>query len=270
MRRTSLALLAVPAVALGAFALTGQEEARSAPSRPPPAPMPQGEKSPARPMPEFVDRFRTHDTKRWQVSDGWRNGDYMVNDWRATQARFGRGLTLILERRKTDKADFTSGEVQSTATYGSGYYETAMRAAPGSGVVSALFTYTGPHFGDPWDEIDIEFLGSKPREVMFTYFTDGKKESKVVALPFDATKETHRYGFDWQPGYIRWYIDGELKHEVTGATLALPTRRQKIMTEVWASSTLTDWVGPFDAKALPTGAVYECVSYAVKRGGQGC
>lgn len=267
MRRTRLLLLAVPLVALGGYAVS-----QSRPAKPPPAPatMPQGEKSPTRPMPEFVDRFRTHDTKRWQVSNGWRNGDYMVNDWRASQARFVRGLTLILERRKTDKADFSSGEVQSKGFYGYGYYETAMRAAPGSGVVSALFTYTGPTFKAPWDEIDIEFLGRKPREVMFTYFTDGKKESKTVALPFDATKETHRYGFDWQPGYIRWYIDGVLKHEVTGQTLPLPTRRQKIMTEVWASSTLTDWVGPFDANALPTAAVFECVSYSVKRGGKDC
>ena len=34
-----------------------------------------------------------------------------------------------------------------------------MQPGRGSGLVTALFTYTGPYAGDPHDEIDIEFLG---------------------------------------------------------------------------------------------------------------
>jgi len=264
MRRTDLLLMILPFLAMGSIAVSQVQQGKTPPSAATESPemLPTGSKSPTRPMPKFVDRFRYHDTHRWAVSNGWRNGSYMVNDWRASQAHFGRGLELILEQRKSSLADFASGEVQSRDTYGYGYFETAMRTAPGSGVVSALFTYTGPTFGDPWNEIDIEVIGRNPHAVMFTYFNNGKKESKVVTLPFDTSQETHVYGFDWQPEYIRWYVDGQLMHEVRGTTIPLPTRRQKIMTQVWGSSTLTDWLGPFDAKTLPVRATFACVSYS--------
>ena len=212
--------------------------------------------------PPFVDKFANRNPQ-WRVSDGWSNGPYMVNDWRATHARFSNGaLDLVLSPNRTDKAAFSSGEVQSSQTYGYGYFETKMRAAPGSGLVTGFFTYIGPPANKSWDEIDVEVLGGKPREVMFTYFTSGKKVSEIVQLPYDATKETHVYGFDWQPDAIRWYIDGKMMHEARGKDIPLPSQRQKIIVSLWASGTLTDWVGPFDARALPSKATFGCVSYA--------
>ena len=34
-----------------------------------------------------------------------------------------------------------------------------MKAIKNDGVVSSLFTYTGPSEDNPWDEIDVEILG---------------------------------------------------------------------------------------------------------------
>ena len=212
--------------------------------------------------PPFVDGFDRRHDGMWTVSHGWRNGDWAVNDWRRSQVSFDGKMRLTLERKKTDKAEFSGGEVQTRQKYGHGYYEVKMQAAPASGTVSGFFTYTGPAFGDPWDEIDVEILGSKPREVMFTYFRDGEKISYEHPLSFDATREEHLYGFDWQPGYIRWYVDGEMVHEVTGEGLPLPVKKQKIMASLWGSQQLTSWVGPFDPATLPTSMTVDCISFS--------
>lgn len=210
----------------------------------------------------FVDSFGGLEKSRWNVSHGWRNGKWTVNDWRRSQVRFDGSLKMLLEPRKTNLANFVGAEIQSDRNYGHGYFEVRMRAAHASGTVSGFFTYTGPPFGKPWDEIDIEILGAKPREVMFTYYRDGEKREHIHALDFDATKETHTYGFDWQPEYIRWYVDGEMAHEARGDGLPLPKTTQKLMLSLWGSKTLTEWVGPFDPRQLPSMMLVECASYS--------
>ncbi len=210
----------------------------------------------------FVDTMTKLDPGLWSISDGWANGSYMVNDWRASQARFDRGLTLTLAPGVVKESPYSSGEVQSRGRYGHGYYETTMRAAPGSGIITGFFTYTGPHFGQIWNEIDVEVLGAKPREVLLTYFFDGKKVSTAVPLEFDATAEAHTYGFDWQPGSIEWYVDGRPVHKVRGERLPLPNVAQKLMVSLWGSETLTDWAGVFSRNAAPTSASFTCIAHS--------
>jgi endo-1,3-1,4-beta-glycanase ExoK len=213
----------------------------------------------------FVERFDTLDRARWFVSDGWSNGDYAVNDWRASQVRAGGGLTLSLARNPAVAEGFSSGEVQSKATYLHGFYEARFRAAPGSGVVTGFFTYTGPAFKTVWNEIDVEIIGRRPREVMFTYFVGPEKRSKIIQLPFDGTKDEHVYGFEWQAGALRWFVDGRQVHVSDPRDLAFPTLPQKIMVDMWGGRTLTEWLGPFDAAALPTTAHVSCIRYAPTR-----
>ena len=210
----------------------------------------------------FHDRFDEIDESRWAVSDGWRNGNWTANDWRRTQVSEDRGLTFTLERKPSREAEFAGGEIQSKRRFGHGYFEARLRAAKGSGTVSAFFTYIGPPMGKPWNEIDVEILGAKPREVMFTYYRDGEKLEHIHRLEFDTTEGFHTYGFDWQPEHLRWYVDGKLVHESSTAQLALPRLEQRVMASLWASETLTSWVGPFDTNALPTQMELTCVTYA--------
>ena len=210
----------------------------------------------------FVDPFDRHRKGIWNISNGWRNGDWAVNDWRRKQVLFDGDLKITLDRNPTKLANFSGGELQTKRNYGHGYFEVVMRAAPASGTVSGFFTYTGPPFGKPWDEIDVEILGNKPREALFTYFRNGEKISHKHKLDFDATADMHRYGFDWQPDFIRWYVDGEMVHEATGADLPLPITKQKLMVSLWGSRQLKSWVGPFDPATLPTSMKVACISYS--------
>lgn len=210
----------------------------------------------------FRDEFLILDRERWSISHGWRNGDWTINDWRRSSVEFGNGLVLTLSSSKHALAAYSSGEVQSRGQYGHGYYEATLKAASGSGLVTGFFTYTGPAFGTEWDEIDVEILGSRPTELMMTYFRDGQSVSEYVDLGFDATAGFHRYGFDWQPDAITWYVDGQKVHQVSGDDLPLPRLPQKLMVSLWGSGTLTDWLGNFDPANVPVSAHFSCISYS--------
>lgn len=252
-------MAAVVGIGAGAFVTFASGGAQKAEAMAAPIPKP----GPRLEGPEpFHETFGTYNKKLWRISNGWRNGEWTVNDWRRSQARINGDLILSLARRKTDIAEFSGGEIQTHNKYGHGYFEVRMQASKAPGSVSAFFTYTGPPFKDLWNEIDVEILGNKPREVMFTYFTDGEKREHIHQLPYDTTQGMHTYGYDWQPEHLRWYVDGEMVHEASAADLPLPRATQKIMASLWASTTLTEWVGPFDPDALPSSVRISCISYS--------
>ena len=88
----------------------------------------------------FVDRMAAHDKRRWSISNNWTNGAYMVNDWQASQTQYNGKLTLTLARDISKKHPFSSGEIQSRQHFGHGFFETTMKAAKGSGIITGFFT----------------------------------------------------------------------------------------------------------------------------------
>lgn len=211
--------------------------------------------------PAFQSDLATLDNDLWNVSHGWSNGSYVINDWQKSQVRFDGEMTFTLEKGKSSEHPYSSAEVQSKATYGHGYFETTMKAAKGSGLITAFFTYTGPPFGKPWNEIDVEIMGSDTTEVLLTYFHHDKQLSHVHDLGFDASEGFHTYGFEWQPDRIDWYVDGEKVHSVDGRDVSIPNERQKLMFSLWGSRTLEEWAGPFDHSVVPVQAEYVCAGY---------
>jgi len=117
---------------------------------------------------------------------GWESGLYLA-DYANEQHNFYRvgfepsaikttpdGVKLVIsESDGTKKWDRQSAEVQVKHQTGYGFYEVIMKPAAGAGLISSFFTYTGPYFGDPHDEIDIEFLGKNRNEVEFNTYTAG-------------------------------------------------------------------------------------------------
>lgn len=54
---------------------------------------------------------------------------------------------------------WSGAEYRTKEFFHYGMYEVKMKPIKNNGVVSSFFTYTGAADGNPWDEIDIEFLG---------------------------------------------------------------------------------------------------------------
>jgi len=197
---------------------------------------------------------------KFEISGGWSNGSMFNCTWKNENCVFEDGkMYLIIDNDPTGTdIPYSGGEFRTKDFYSFGYYEVTMKPITNDGVVSSFFTYTGPSDNNPWDEIDIEFLGKDTTKVQFNYFTNGKGNHEYLYdLGFNAAEEFHDYGFDWQPDSITWYVDGEA---VYTATENIPQTPGKIMMNAWPGIGVRDWLNEFDGN-VPLKAEYLTVKY---------
>ena len=207
----------------------------------------------------MADDFRTGSSRYFIASDGWENGDPFDCGWYASQTAFRDGtLNLTIDRDNTGKYNYAGAEYRTTDFYSYGYYETSMQPIKNTGVNSSFFTYTGESDGNPWDEIDIEFLGKDTTKVQFNYYTNGQGNHEFMYdLGFDASQGFHTYGFDWQRDHITWYVDGK---PVYTANSNIPQTPGKIMMNAWPGRGVDEWLGHYDGRT-PLTARYQWVTY---------
>jgi len=210
----------------------------------------------------LFDNFKSFDTNIWSKSDGWTNGSMFNCTWRAGNVNFNKNGEMelsITNDTKGGSMPYAGGEYRSNSKYGYGLYKVNMKPAKHNGVVSSFFTYTGPSDNNPWDEIDIEFLGKDTTKVQFNYFTNGVGNHEYLYnLGYDASKEFHTYAFDWDPTYIAWFVDGKEVHRVIAD---IPTHPGKIMMNLWPGIGVDSWLKSFDG-VTPVKAYYNWMSYS--------
>ena len=201
-------------------------------------------------------------SEKFEFSDGWSNGSMFNCTWRKDNGSISDGsMKLTIDKDLLDKPPYSGAEFRSRDFYGYGMYEVVMKPIKNDGVVSSFFTYTGPSDNNPWDEIDIEFLGKDTTKVQFNYFTNGKGNHEYVYdLGFDASEEFHSYGFKWAKDSITWYVDGE---EVYTAAENIPSTPSKIMMNVWNGIGVDGWLGAYDGTA-PITAQYKTASFTAE------
>ncbi len=198
----------------------------------------------------FVETFKSIDESRWYVSDGWENGSHQGCTWSRKNVSVENGaLELRLTPAAGGDRPHACAELQSEEFFGHGVYEVRMSAPSASGTVSAFFTYTGPVHDNPWDEVDVEILGKDTRRAQLNYYTDGEGgNEELIDLGFDSAEAMNDYAFSWEPGALRWYVNGELVHEVQGRPETLPATPSKIFLSLWngQGETMRGWLGPFE------------------------
>jgi endo-1,3-1,4-beta-glycanase ExoK len=200
----------------------------------------------------FVENFDSLDRSFWYLSDGWNNGAHQNCTWSQKQVRAeGGNLQLTLEQRQTKDRQYVCGEIQTKQRFGYGTYEVRMKAATGTGLNSAFFSYIGPTDKKPWDEIDFEVLGKNADNVQVNQYINGKgKNEKVIPVAGGADKGFNDYAFIWEPDRLRYFLNGKLVQEVTDKA-KIPTNAQKIFLSLWGTDTLKGWMGTF-AYTAPT------------------
>ena len=190
--------------------------------------------------------------------DSFYGGDWMPDN---IDARNG-GAFLEVRRLKGAALPFSAAEMQSEKTYQYGRYEAVMQPARGSGLVTAFFTYTGPWFGDPHDEVDIEFLGADTTKIHFNYFKNGKSiKPATFDLPFDAADRPHLYAFEWRPDGITWFVDGVPYYATEAGDPGTPQGAGRVMFSTWTGKPMMEgWHGK---PTFPdgAGAQFNCVSF---------
>ncbi|ASY65812.1 Endo-beta-1,3-1,4 glucanase (Licheninase) (plasmid) [Sinorhizobium sojae CCBAU 05684] len=197
----------------------------------------------------FLDDFDQLNRKLWFVSDGWNNGPHQNCTWSKKQAKVVDGvLQLTFEERKEGDRNFACGEIQTRKRYGYGTYEARIKAADGSGLNSAFFTYIGPTDKKPHDEIDFEVLGKNTAKVQVNQYVSAKGGNEFLAdVPGGANQGFNDYAFVWEKDRLRYYVNGEMVHEVNDPA-KIPVNAQKIFFSLWGTDTLSDWMGTFAYK----------------------
>jgi beta-glucanase (GH16 family) len=170
-------------------------------------------------------------------------------------------MTLKLDNAGTYGKPYTSGEYRTLNTFSYGTFETSMKAAKASGIVSSFFLYTG----SPWDEIDVEILGKNTNQVQFNYFVNGVGgHEKLVDLGFDSSAALHKYQIEYGNGYINWYVDGVWKWGVNNQSGAvMPSHPMQIMVNLWPGIGVDGWLGAF-SYSVPLYASYDYIQFAPK------
>ena len=222
----------------------------------------------------FIDRFdRPVSQSGWRISKYTNPSQWIDTRWavrQVTQPAPGHLVISLSPDFRTKKA-FASGELQWRRTIHYGRYEAVLQAARGSGLVTGFFLYTGPHRGDPHDEIDFEFPGRDPTKVELNIFVNGKKPKSGLGafdLGFDASKAPHLYAFEWSEEAIRWYADGRLLREFTRTDGPLPVTPGKVYLNLIAGSPqVKGWLG-YASPDTEAQASFHCVSF-VPAGGTG-
>ncbi len=199
----------------------------------------------------------------FEASNHGNSGSFYGGDWLPDNilSRSG-GAFLEVRRTKGRSLPYTAAEMKSDQHFGYGRYETIMQPARGSGLVTAFFTFTGEPFGDPHDEIDIEFLGSDTTKIHFNYFKNGRKiKPATFDLPFDASAKPHLYAFEWRPDGITWFVDGEPVYATETGDKGIPSHPGKVMFSAWTGiPQMAGWHGP-PLFRDGSGAQFNCVSF---------
>ena len=182
-------------------------------------------------------------TKRWYVSHGWTNGKHQDCEWSKKAVAVKDGF-LHLSHIPAEGDDLPlCGEIQTHAFLKYGTIEARISAPRASGLNASVFTYTGPTFKAPHDEIDVEVLTRDTSEITFNTFVSGKMANgEVVPVDPPIDEEFHTIAMKWEPDRIIWYLDGEEVHR-TAEGSPLPENPQKIYMSFWSTTMLTEWMG---------------------------
>jgi beta-glucanase (GH16 family) len=205
------------------------------------------------PTGSFLDNLDSYNTDLFTKDDGWTNGNMFNVGWRADHIKFSNGImTFTLDNVTCPSGcsgrPYASAEYRTNILYGYGLYEGRFKTAKATGILGgSLFTYTGPSDNQPWDEIDIEFLGKDTTKMQTNYYTNGVgSHETLINLGFDSSLDYHTYGFDYQKAYINWYVDGKLVHTEKGSRGALPSHKMKLMMNLWPGIGVDGWLGHFN------------------------
>jgi beta-glucanase (GH16 family) len=182
-----------------------------------------------------IDRSKwTFDIGNWIVDEngngvtpGWGNNEKEYYTDSNENAFIDDGKLIIKAKKEkvTDQFgtyDYTSAKLKSKGLFSKKYgrYEIKARMPVGKGLWPAIWMLPEEDKYGGWaasGEIDIvEAWGSKPNKVAGTiHYGEGWPNNKYTGKEYELPKKRgidkwHTYALEWEPGELRWYVDGEL------------------------------------------------------------
>lgn len=178
----------------------------------------------------FQDDFDAPELNRadWSVElhePGWVNQEWQryVDSSENIYLKDGK---LVIRPVKTIAEDgevsYTSGRVctRGKREYTYGIFEARLKVPAGKGYLPAFWLLADEDIFEPWPfcgEIDImEVMGDKTglNHGTIHYGVPHEQNQGIYTLKQgDFSQEYHTFALKWEPGRLRWYVDGELYHE---------------------------------------------------------
>ena len=165
---------------------------------------------------------------------------------------------LELRDEPTPVRSLTSAAVATRCWWRYGRFEAVLKPAGTPGVVTGIFL----HRNGPRQEIDLEFLGRDTTRLLTNvYFNPGEVGARLeygyrgtpilIELGFDAAADFHAYAIEWQPGLVKWWVDGQVVHErVVWNPTPIPHLPMQFNVNLWPSRS-TELAGRLHRQALP-------------------
>ncbi|MFZ6874319.1 glycoside hydrolase family 16 protein [Undibacterium sp. Di27W] len=184
----------------------------------------------------WADEFAADklDTQSWQIEtggQGWGNHELENYTTRKENLRLENGM-LVIEARKEKYGDndYTSARIKTAGlrefTYGR--FEARIKIPAGQGIWPAFWLLGVDKSAVGWPERgEIDIMENIGKEAATTYGTlhgpgyygatgfGGSKKLTQGKLADDF----HIYAVEWDAEQIRWYLDGQLYHQASPATV---------------------------------------------------
>ena len=169
--------------------------------------------------------FSTLDPDRWETSEKTLGrGEFQPDNVSTYKDKL---------RLKLPKNSFDGGEIKSKKTYGYGSYTARIKVPNAPSSITGFFLYKSP---DLQSEVDIEIHNDPKGKILFTTYSGGKQtHTETMSLPFDPTKDSHAYGFDYRPGKVIFHVDG---HPVKTFEGGIPDEPMNLYVNAW----YPDWL----------------------------
>ncbi len=191
--------------------------------------------------PEIKDVFVELNKLNWDLLDNTFPYNLVMFRPNNVQTKSNSGIEISLKNEAFNGYEITSGGLKSTREFQYGRFEIVMKPISYAGLISAFFLYRI----DPWQEIDIEFLGNDTSKMLVNvYFNPGDDGTVqnygtsgtpvLIELGFDASLDFHNYVIEWDPNEIRWFVDNNLVHvRKTGNPTPIPNLQLKAFINLW-------------------------------------
>jgi endo-1,3-1,4-beta-glycanase ExoK len=157
---------------------------------------------------DLRDEFTTFDVHQWLKSSrpfGWGAVD-------PANVGVSGGMLAI----RLPGGTLNGGEVRSLSLARYGSYRARMKLANAPSSLTAFFLYKKPDFAQ---ELDIENFNDPSGRALLSTYSNGSQTTVEKQLGFDPTATFHEYAIEYDPGSVRFLVDGaELQRFTSGVT----------------------------------------------------
>ena len=204
------------------------------------------------------------DTRRWLLRSDTFTDNLALFRSSNVEFRSGVGATLFVRSEPLGVRDYSAASICSRDQYLFGKFEAIIQASNVPGVVTGFFL----HRNSPRQEIDIEIAGNRPdRLVVNVFYNPGGEGANFdygyrgapsyIELGFDASKASHRFGIEWNPCEILWWVDDHLVHRrVIWDPTPIPHLPMTLHANTWPSRS-TQFAGRINDQRLPATTIVE-------------